>query len=95
VSIVKWSSWCIVGFGVRRYCILVRLSRYSGNMVIGVHPTGRYRDLALLKMVLHEGANKSSRFHYDISLSISQFMPLLPTRKLPKLLLRDPRLKPF
>jgi hypothetical protein len=38
MRIVKWSSWCIVGFGVRRYCILARLSRYLGNMVMGVHP---------------------------------------------------------
>ena len=62
---------------------------------MGVHPTGRYEDLALLKMVVQEGANESSHSHHDISLSPSQFMPLLPTRKLPKLLLRDPRLKPF
>jgi ABC-type microcin C transport system duplicated ATPase subunit YejF len=66
-----------------------------GEYGYGRASTGRYGDLALLKMVVHEGANKSSRFHHDISLSTSQFMPLLPTRKLPKLLLRDPRLKPL
>ncbi len=32
---------CIVGFGVRRYCILARLLRYLGDLVMGVHPTGR------------------------------------------------------
>jgi len=41
-----------------------------------------------------EGANECHIFHFT-NLSPSQFMPLLPTRNLPKFLLRNSRIKPL